>query len=252
MFGKSKLLVPYALPESQEEEEEPETNRRRRLPNTKHYGIVTRWLLGRGFGFVTADDLDHDVLVHYASFGGGNLVVGKYIHFELDPNMDGKKAKYAENVTGEAVNKLWMDVDGNIVDWSVSYPREFYRLKLLDKCDASKRLRWHKLDTRFLTHATSDDEYKQMIANQLAEVKSESIVDMQEEAENQARERQKQREAEANANPSRSSNGGQNQRPERRESQRSDRRESQRSDRDRRGGRRSSRSRSRERRSRRY
>ena len=183
LFGKSKSLGSYAIP-TEDVKPVMDTNK---LPNTKHYGIVTRWLLDRGFGFATADDLDYDVLVHYASFGGGNLVVGKYIHFELDPNVNGPKAKYAENVTGGAVNKLWMDGDGNVVDWSVSYPREFYRIKLLDKCDASKRLRWHQLETRFLTHARSDEEYQQMIANQLAEVKVESVVDLQEDAEEKAR-----------------------------------------------------------------
>eukprot|EP01059_Diplonema_ambulator_P015086 TRINITY_DN2618_c0_g3_i1.p1 TRINITY_DN2618_c0_g3~~TRINITY_DN2618_c0_g3_i1.p1 ORF type:complete len:137 (+),score=31.61 TRINITY_DN2618_c0_g3_i1:63-473(+) len=66
-------------------------------------GKVVRWYDRKGFGFVQCDDFDADLYVHHTGFGGGNLIEGKTIHFDLeDDDRSGKKR--CCNVTGDAID----------------------------------------------------------------------------------------------------------------------------------------------------
>eukprot|EP01064_Diplonema_japonicum_P019600 TRINITY_DN2834_c0_g2_i1.p1 TRINITY_DN2834_c0_g2~~TRINITY_DN2834_c0_g2_i1.p1 ORF type:complete len:144 (+),score=39.61 TRINITY_DN2834_c0_g2_i1:60-491(+) len=65
-------------------------------------GKVVRWYESKGFGFVKSDQFDEDIFVHFTSFGGGNLVEGRSISFDLEDDRDGKKK--CGNVSGDAVD----------------------------------------------------------------------------------------------------------------------------------------------------
>ena len=66
-------------------------------------GNVIRWS-SKGFGFVECDSLDQELFVHHSEFGGGELVEGKSISFDIgDDSRTGKKM--AINVTGPAITE---------------------------------------------------------------------------------------------------------------------------------------------------
>eukprot|EP01059_Diplonema_ambulator_P026797 TRINITY_DN4423_c0_g1_i2.p2 TRINITY_DN4423_c0_g1~~TRINITY_DN4423_c0_g1_i2.p2 ORF type:complete len:147 (+),score=26.71 TRINITY_DN4423_c0_g1_i2:100-540(+) len=67
-----------------------------------YQGKVVRWYESKGYGFVKCDDFDEDIFVHFTSFGGGNLVEGRSITFDLEDDRGGKKK--CGNVSGDAVD----------------------------------------------------------------------------------------------------------------------------------------------------
>ena len=68
-----------------------------------HSGEVLRWKADRGFGFIKSEDFDDDVFVHHSSFGGGDLIEGRRVTFDVTDDRGGKKR--AENVGGDGVDK---------------------------------------------------------------------------------------------------------------------------------------------------
>ena len=68
-----------------------------------HSGEVLRWKADRGFGFIKSEDFDDDVFVHHSSFGGGDLIEGRRVTFDVTDDRGGKKR--AENVEGDGVDK---------------------------------------------------------------------------------------------------------------------------------------------------
>eukprot|EP01065_Artemidia_motanka_P010940 TRINITY_DN1588_c0_g1_i3.p1 TRINITY_DN1588_c0_g1~~TRINITY_DN1588_c0_g1_i3.p1 ORF type:complete len:134 (+),score=42.37 TRINITY_DN1588_c0_g1_i3:100-501(+) len=67
-------------------------------------GKVTKWIEEKGYGFITPDDEEgaEDVYVHFSAFGGGTLVEGKQVHYDLVRDDRSGKLR-ANNVSGPAV-----------------------------------------------------------------------------------------------------------------------------------------------------
>eukprot|EP00754_Rhynchopus_humris_P022501 Rhum_TRINITY_DN14795_c10_g1::Rhum_TRINITY_DN14795_c10_g1_i3::g.118294::m.118294 len=67
-----------------------------------YQGVVKRWLSDKGFGFISCYQFEEDVFVHHTAFGGGQLVEGGPVNFDVeDDPRSGKKR--CMNVSGEAV-----------------------------------------------------------------------------------------------------------------------------------------------------
>ena len=66
-------------------------------------GEVVRWHAAKGFGFVKCPDFDDDVFVHHTAFGGGDLIEGRSVTFDVEDDRNGKKR--GQNVEGEAIEK---------------------------------------------------------------------------------------------------------------------------------------------------
>eukprot|EP01064_Diplonema_japonicum_P019599 TRINITY_DN2834_c0_g1_i1.p1 TRINITY_DN2834_c0_g1~~TRINITY_DN2834_c0_g1_i1.p1 ORF type:complete len:142 (+),score=33.29 TRINITY_DN2834_c0_g1_i1:64-489(+) len=66
-------------------------------------GRVVRWYDHKGFGFIKCDEFENDLYCHFTGFGGGNLIEGRSVTFDLeDDERAGKKR--CTNVSGEAVD----------------------------------------------------------------------------------------------------------------------------------------------------
>eukprot|EP00756_Hemistasia_phaeocysticola_P053790 Hpha_TRINITY_DN2973_c0_g1::TRINITY_DN2973_c0_g1_i1::g.19542::m.19542 len=65
-------------------------------------GVVKRWLAEKGFGFITRDD-GEDVFCHQRDIGGGALIEGQPVQFDLgeDAKGDAKGKLKAVNLSGE-------------------------------------------------------------------------------------------------------------------------------------------------------
>ncbi|KAJ9445119.1 hypothetical protein DIPPA_30398 [Diplonema papillatum] len=68
-----------------------------------HSGKVVTWLERSGYGFVQCQDYDTDLFIHHSAFGGGNLIEGKTITFDVDDDPRGGK-KRCINVRGPALD----------------------------------------------------------------------------------------------------------------------------------------------------
>ena len=66
-------------------------------------GEVVSWRSDKGFGFLKSDDLDKDLFCHHSAFGGGDLIEGRRVTFDIEDDRGGKKC--AANVEGDAVDK---------------------------------------------------------------------------------------------------------------------------------------------------
>ena len=129
-------------------------------------GRVYRWMPERGYGFIKCTTLPTDVLVHFSAIGGGNLIVGEYVDFELDS----AKTLKAKRIIGmKGVNKLWIDVDGKQVDWSIGYTRELARIRHTECLAAGLRSRQSFIDTKYLTDPADDQcAFKNMLVGRQA------------------------------------------------------------------------------------
>eukprot|EP01060_Flectonema_neradi_P003583 TRINITY_DN1231_c0_g1_i2.p1 TRINITY_DN1231_c0_g1~~TRINITY_DN1231_c0_g1_i2.p1 ORF type:complete len:157 (+),score=39.29 TRINITY_DN1231_c0_g1_i2:45-473(+) len=66
-------------------------------------GKVVRWN-SRGFGFVHCNDFDEDLFVHFSAFGGGDLIEGETLTFDVeDDPKNGKKR--CTSVEGPAITR---------------------------------------------------------------------------------------------------------------------------------------------------
>eukprot|EP01063_Lacrimia_lanifica_P017327 TRINITY_DN241_c0_g2_i2.p1 TRINITY_DN241_c0_g2~~TRINITY_DN241_c0_g2_i2.p1 ORF type:complete len:114 (+),score=45.87 TRINITY_DN241_c0_g2_i2:51-392(+) len=66
-------------------------------------GEVVTWNR-KGFGFIKSPDFEEDIFVHFSSFGGGDLIVGRSVNFNLEDDSRGAKRR-ARDVEGEAIEK---------------------------------------------------------------------------------------------------------------------------------------------------
>ncbi|KAJ9450088.1 hypothetical protein DIPPA_09227 [Diplonema papillatum] len=67
-------------------------------------GTVVSWHSRKGYGFVECRDFEQDLYVHVSGFGGGELIEGKTISFDVqEDGRDGKKR--CVNVEGDAVDR---------------------------------------------------------------------------------------------------------------------------------------------------
>jgi CspA family cold shock protein len=56
-------------------------------------GKVSRWLLGRGYGFIKPDDGENDVFVHHSELKGAvDLEEGQMVEFEVQDSPRGPRA----------------------------------------------------------------------------------------------------------------------------------------------------------------
>lgn len=56
-------------------------------------GEVTRWLDGRGYGFIEMEDEEDDVFVHYSELDETHaLMKGQKVEFELESTTKGPRA----------------------------------------------------------------------------------------------------------------------------------------------------------------
>ncbi|KAJ9450091.1 hypothetical protein DIPPA_09230 [Diplonema papillatum] len=67
-----------------------------------HKGTVVSWYSRKGYGFIKCKDYDEDLFVHVSGFGGGELIEGKSVSFEVEDDRGGKKR--CVHVKGEAVD----------------------------------------------------------------------------------------------------------------------------------------------------
>ncbi|KAJ9451107.1 hypothetical protein DIPPA_20880 [Diplonema papillatum] len=65
-------------------------------------GVVARWNSRKGWGFISCSDFAEDLFVHVSSFGGGELIEGAPVNFDVEDESNGKKK--AVMVTGEGVD----------------------------------------------------------------------------------------------------------------------------------------------------
>ncbi|KAJ9450090.1 hypothetical protein DIPPA_09229 [Diplonema papillatum] len=71
-------------------------------------GTVVSWHSRKGYGFVECRDFEQDLYVHVSGFGGGELIEGKTISFDVqEDGRDGKKR--CVNVEGDAVDRIRRD-----------------------------------------------------------------------------------------------------------------------------------------------
>ena len=62
-------------------------------------GIVKRWLSGRGYGFIQADELDKEVFVHYTGLKSQrDLIEGDKVQFDVIETEKGPKAINVETI----------------------------------------------------------------------------------------------------------------------------------------------------------
>ncbi len=56
-------------------------------------GKVSRWLLGRGYGFIKPDEGENDVFVHHSELKGAvDLEEGQRVEFEVQDSPRGPRA----------------------------------------------------------------------------------------------------------------------------------------------------------------
>ncbi|KAJ9451105.1 hypothetical protein DIPPA_20866 [Diplonema papillatum] len=72
-------------------------------------GTVARWNSRKGLGYISCRDFDQDVFVHVSAFGGGELVEGQSVTFEVEDEGNGKVR--AQHVQGPAVDPRRGDGD---------------------------------------------------------------------------------------------------------------------------------------------
>eukprot|EP01060_Flectonema_neradi_P024710 TRINITY_DN335_c0_g2_i1.p1 TRINITY_DN335_c0_g2~~TRINITY_DN335_c0_g2_i1.p1 ORF type:complete len:206 (+),score=27.72 TRINITY_DN335_c0_g2_i1:74-691(+) len=119
-------------------------------------GKVHRWMSERGYGFIKTATLPQDIMVRFPAIGGGNLVVGQEISFQLQPNC--QKSIRVQRIIGEqGVNRLWFDQDGNRVDWNVGFRRECRRIEYNNSIPLNERSRSVHLDVAYLTDPADDE-----------------------------------------------------------------------------------------------
>lgn len=65
-------------------------------------GVVKFFRKDKGFGFLCPDDGGQDVFVHHSDIvGGGVLIDGQNVEFEVEQGAKGLKAKNVEVVPGD-------------------------------------------------------------------------------------------------------------------------------------------------------
>eukprot|EP00659_Diplonema_papillatum_P017607 gene17607-27106_t len=62
-------------------------------------GVVARWNSRKGCGHISCPTFADDLFVHVSSFGGGELIEGAAVNFDVEDESNGKKK--AVMVTGE-------------------------------------------------------------------------------------------------------------------------------------------------------
>eukprot|EP01060_Flectonema_neradi_P033594 TRINITY_DN5683_c4_g1_i1.p1 TRINITY_DN5683_c4_g1~~TRINITY_DN5683_c4_g1_i1.p1 ORF type:complete len:221 (+),score=30.90 TRINITY_DN5683_c4_g1_i1:43-663(+) len=119
-------------------------------------GKVHRWMPERGYGFIKCTTLPNDVLVHFSSLkGGGNLIVGHDIDFELATC---RTLKVKRIVGEKGINRIWIDVNGKQVDWNGrGFVRELARIRNVEAAVPKHRLERSFLDTEYLTDPADDN-----------------------------------------------------------------------------------------------
>ena len=120
----------------------------------------------RGYGYVKCPDFRQDVQVTFETVGGGNLVEGKPVQFQIDPTNHHLRAM---TIKGAGVNKLWYDGEGNMVDWNIAFDREMRRIKYLENCPTHLKAENTFLDTSYLTNPEdSEVAYNKMMSGRQA------------------------------------------------------------------------------------
>ncbi|KAJ9451336.1 hypothetical protein DIPPA_31936 [Diplonema papillatum] len=67
-------------------------------------GTILAWHSRKGYGFIQCKDFDEDLFVHVSGFGGGELIEGKKVSFDVEDKRDGKKR--CVNVEGDGVDPV--------------------------------------------------------------------------------------------------------------------------------------------------
>ena len=138
-------------------------------------GKVEKWMADRGYGFIISPSLPSNVLVHFTAFGGGNLIVGKEVDFEIDTASP--QLKVRKLVGDKGINYLWMDTEGRVVNWKTAYTRELARIRYVESRPPSNRPRWTFLDTKFLTSPEEPDvAFKKMIGGRQSQLQAIKVA----------------------------------------------------------------------------
>ncbi|KAJ9451333.1 hypothetical protein DIPPA_31928 [Diplonema papillatum] len=123
-----------------------------------HTGTVASWFSRRGYGFVECRDYDEDLFIHVSGFGGGELIEGRSITFDVEKDSKGGKLTCI-NVTGEAVDPRRNDNGGGgrrdsprrerrRYDSRDRYDRRERRRDSRDRYDSRDRRRGDRYDSR--------------------------------------------------------------------------------------------------------
>ncbi|KAJ9451108.1 hypothetical protein DIPPA_20860 [Diplonema papillatum] len=100
--GKSPSHHPQVHTPAPEHDNQAESTLQSTPRQTMYSGVVARWNSRKGCGFISCSDFAEDLFVHVSSFGGGELIEGAAVNFDVEDESNGKKK--AIMVTGEGVD----------------------------------------------------------------------------------------------------------------------------------------------------